>query len=817
MDKKQESEWAEAQMIGISGDLVASAKRQLEFLAAVDRRRFLYDGPLLERAIYRYKTFWLPMLASHAESGVFERSLVVPLDCEWIWHCHRLNPVQYKKDCEKFFGRILDNQNVESSLHAKSIHEGEQIWTKMYPGEPFDLDCSSPFLDTNAEMHSGAEESITYDLALAVKRQSTFYYQVARPSMHDSRFLERAVARYKGFLHMIKRNQESSMKRFCVPTYDVDIIWHSHQLQPVSYCKDMLELLGMILDHDDSDADRTKGMKLDVGFSETTKQWEDTYGLRYWMAGAMYRGSVPCPLDVTPYSSVSYMKNEVIAEKSQKLLPLQKTMAVEVLLEIVGIRNLPSGQNGNLFVSFGKKSPDMFFGGSCTLSIFSECGEKQVAGFQCEPTGELVLALMSNPSVSGPAKTISTTSIPLHDLMDPNSKLSVDKWFDLRPHSGNVDSKPVSLHVATSFTVPFSAPQILHMIKRPFFMNTCFFPIPGKGQQIRRWARFVDDNGNDIISLQMSTVKEKEGISNGMSKRNVVGVTRLSRKPHLLADYAENKWSLKDYNFSLYIEKKDSQGGHIIELRGDSQIKLFPGKKLEYEPKNCKHAELDFITAVEFSADHPYGKAVALLDTKSGLIKVDEDRFVLPTILLLFILKKEGYTGENIKQITSPVVKSYQQSSKVGQSLIVVAVEAGATQTGTTVESGGCGGGCGSGCGNVLNTTGSGGCGGGCGSGCGNMATNAGSAGCGSGCGNMATNAGSAGCGGGCGSGCGNMTLNAGSAGCGGGCGSGCGNKATNAGSAGCGSGCGGGCGGGCGSGIMGDKINVVEAVSVAA
>lgn len=57
-----------------------------------------------------------------------------------------------------------------------------------------------------------------------------------------------------------------------------------------------------------------------------------------------------------------------------------------------------------------------------------------------------------------------------------------------------------------------------------------------------------------------------------MFKRNVVGVTTLSRKPHLLADYAENKWSLKDYNFSLYIEKKDSHGDHALELRGDNQV-----------------------------------------------------------------------------------------------------------------------------------------------------------------------------------------------------------------------------------------------------
>lgn len=178
----------------------------------------------------------------------------------------------------------------------------------------------------------------------------------------------------------------------------------------------------------------------------------------------------------------------------------------------MGIRNLPAGQNGNLFVSFSKKQPDMFFSGSCTLSILSETGEKQVAGFQCEPSGELSLDLMTNSNghmpKSGPRKTIGTTSIILQDLMDPNSKLSVEKWFELKSHSEKLDSKPVSLHVAASFTAPFPAPQILHMFKsHPISMNTCFFPLHGKVQRTQRWARFTDDNGNDVISLQMRYVQ----------------------------------------------------------------------------------------------------------------------------------------------------------------------------------------------------------------------------------------------------------------------------------------------------------------------
>lgn len=54
MEMEQELEWLEAQKIAISVDLLAAAKQQLQFLAAVDKNRWLYEGPTLECAIYRY-------------------------------------------------------------------------------------------------------------------------------------------------------------------------------------------------------------------------------------------------------------------------------------------------------------------------------------------------------------------------------------------------------------------------------------------------------------------------------------------------------------------------------------------------------------------------------------------------------------------------------------------------------------------------------------------------------------------------------------------------------------------------------------------
>lgn len=64
MNEKQEAEWNEAQEISIGEDLIAVTQKQLEFLAAVDRRRWLYNSPAVERAIYRLSEDYFIILIS---------------------------------------------------------------------------------------------------------------------------------------------------------------------------------------------------------------------------------------------------------------------------------------------------------------------------------------------------------------------------------------------------------------------------------------------------------------------------------------------------------------------------------------------------------------------------------------------------------------------------------------------------------------------------------------------------------------------------------------------------------------------------------
>ena len=60
---------------------------------------------------------------------------------------------------------------------------------------------------------------------------------------------------------------------FVTPTYDIDLVWHSHQLCPASYKSDMLSILGCMLNHDDTDQDRQPGSKLNTVSSQSNVWW----------------------------------------------------------------------------------------------------------------------------------------------------------------------------------------------------------------------------------------------------------------------------------------------------------------------------------------------------------------------------------------------------------------------------------------------------------------------------------------------------------------------------------------------------------------
>ena len=95
-------------------------------------------------------------------------------------------------------------------------------------------------------------ETISVLFLSIFSRQGSFFYQVSLDHYRDSEFLVDAFTRYRMYLFLKKQYKD----KFLVPCYDMDLVWHTHQVSTLHYTKDMNAILGFVLKHDDSVNDR---------------------------------------------------------------------------------------------------------------------------------------------------------------------------------------------------------------------------------------------------------------------------------------------------------------------------------------------------------------------------------------------------------------------------------------------------------------------------------------------------------------------------------------------------------------------------------
>ena len=128
----------------------------------------------------------------------------------------------------------------------------EKLWNKQFPEESFKPDRK------NIKAAEDFTSSFKYDIVSASKRQQSFFYQVSYgysiflsqenwceflflfsiliirslfpqvslPHYHDNKFLLNAITRYAMYLKL----QQLHPDKFLVPCYDMDIVWHTHQV-----------------------------------------------------------------------------------------------------------------------------------------------------------------------------------------------------------------------------------------------------------------------------------------------------------------------------------------------------------------------------------------------------------------------------------------------------------------------------------------------------------------------------------------------------------------------------------------------------------
>ncbi|KAF8511640.1 hypothetical protein BU17DRAFT_97089 [Hysterangium stoloniferum] len=95
----------------------------------------------------------------------------------------------------------------------------------------------------------------------------------------DSAPLVRSVARYHAFLDLM---QEKSTT-FFVPTLDIDLSWHSHQLKSSKYREDTQSCIGRTPNHDDN----IEAQILSTAYDITAKEWRNRFGVPYSVCGCV--------------------------------------------------------------------------------------------------------------------------------------------------------------------------------------------------------------------------------------------------------------------------------------------------------------------------------------------------------------------------------------------------------------------------------------------------------------------------------------------------------------------------------------------------
>ncbi|XP_034930199.1 uncharacterized protein [Populus alba] len=219
------SEISEVETVRLSVDLVSASRKNLGLLRTVSESPWLHERATILEAIRRYDELWMPLISDMME-GSSPPMVLPPLDVEWVWFCHTLNPVSYRKYCEERFSKLIGKPAIFYKENEEySLMRCEELWMKRYPNESFEneVDINSSNLQ---DLHVAQDHE---DLLNEVEKQRHVYSKFSWPYMSEIVYLIAARQRYNGFLYVLQRFADGCSSRL-LPSLDILLMWVTHQV-----------------------------------------------------------------------------------------------------------------------------------------------------------------------------------------------------------------------------------------------------------------------------------------------------------------------------------------------------------------------------------------------------------------------------------------------------------------------------------------------------------------------------------------------------------------------------------------------------------
>ncbi|GLT94859.1 hypothetical protein SLE2022_125760 [Rubroshorea leprosula] len=124
---------AAAAAISQGVDLVTAARRNLGFLRSVNGWQWLHQRATTVEAIRRYDELWMPLI-SDLTVGSVTPMVLPPLDVEWVWFCHTLNPVSYRQYCKSRFSKLIGKPAIfDEENEEYALMRCRDVWVDRYP------------------------------------------------------------------------------------------------------------------------------------------------------------------------------------------------------------------------------------------------------------------------------------------------------------------------------------------------------------------------------------------------------------------------------------------------------------------------------------------------------------------------------------------------------------------------------------------------------------------------------------------------------------------------------------------------------------
>ncbi|KAL5565973.1 hypothetical protein UlMin_029137 [Ulmus minor] len=662
MSTRSLSEISEIETVRVGVDLVSAARRNIGFLRIVSESQWLHHKPTLQEAIRRYNVFWMPLI-SDLTVGVSPPVILPPIDVEWVWFCHTLNPVSYREYCESRFSKIIGKPAIfyeENEEYA--LMRCREIWVRRYPDEPFENE-----IDSDSKDPVGVDE----ELLVEVTKNRSLYSKFSEPYRSEIVYLIAAKQRYKAFLYMIQRSTDEFSS--LVLASDILLMWLTHQSYPVVYADDLKEI----------DNDMRKVVSIwetvtEKEVEETKNLWEKTFDLPYEKAG----GEIALDLDgAVPVQPPVYLE-ESDADVNTKY----KSMLSRFLLEVCVFVRLKAKMEAMEEDTITKRDILRLQMVRChrdlkldkTVSCFFNKSWQKAWHLYCEfGTKGVAIELRRLGGYCFKASSVEdTVTFHWNELLRAPS-LTLQR---------EVDQK---VQITASITPPVQAPYFLKcvpdrvtddsgaMISDVILRMNQYHPQEG------RWLSrsVLDHAGRECFVIRIrvgggfwrrggetpSAVKWEDRIieiregswsyvagSIGRAPEKVVGTATPKEPPEPWK--AAWQFSTGD-ELMLRWESSTSMPGLSFCLRNqavESTVKLLKGRKMQYqkkvksegstrgsqEEKEEDEEEDGFLTLVRFTEDDTDGRATALLNWKLLVVEfMPEEDAVFVLLLCITILR----------------------------------------------------------------------------------------------------------------------------------------------------------------------------------